>query len=145
MPDLRVAGQDTNYIITAGNNVLDVLKNVRSTDITFEFERKEEEFLSEFAARYDEFFKGASGGSEMQVNSPAQFDLLKAVKDRAQRRTAAVSISLKTTLVFPSTGKQVRVMLQNISFGNFPLRIPARTEYATFGLDFATGEVDILN
>ncbi len=145
MADLRVAGQDTNLIITAGNKVLDTLTNIRSTSITFEFERKEEEFLSEFAARYDEFFKGASGDSEMQVSSPTQFDLLKAVKDRAQRRGPAVKISMKTTLVFPSTGRSVRVMLAGLSFGNFPLRIPARTEYATFGLDFATGDVDIIN
>lgn len=145
MADLRVAGQDTNLLITAGTKVLDTLTNVRSTSVTFEFERKEEEFLSEFSSRYDEFFKGATGDAEMQVSSPQQFDLLKMVKDRAQRRTAAVSINLKTTLRFPSTGRSVRVMLTGISFGNFPLRMPGRTEYATFGLDFATGEVDIIN
>ena len=145
MPDLRVAGQDTNYILTAGNLVLDTLSNVRSTSLTFEFERKEEEFLSEFSARYDEFFKGASGESEMQINSPSQFNLLKAVKDRAQRRGAAVVISMKSTLVFPSTGQQVRIMLRGLAFGNFPVRMPARTEYVTMGLDFATGQVDIIN
>lgn len=145
MPDLRVAGQDTNYLITSGNAVLDVLRNVRSTSITFEFERKEEEFLSEFSARYDEFFKGATGETEMQIDSPDQFNLLKAVKDRAQRRGPAAVISMKTTLVFPSTGRQVRIMLRQLAFGNFPLRMPARTEYATMSLDFATGQVDILN
>ena len=145
MADLRVAGQDTNLIITAGNKVLDTLTNVRSTSITFEFERTEEEFLGEFASRFDEFFKGATGDAEMQVSSRTQFDLLRQVKDRAQRRGAATAISLKTTLVFPSSGTSVRVMLQNLAFGNFPLRIPARTEYVTLGLDFATGDVDIIS
>ena len=144
MADLRVSGQDTNLLITAGNQVLDTLQNVKSTSVTFEFERKEDEFLSEFAARYDEFFKGAQGEMELQISSPSQFALLSQVKDRAQRRTAAVKISLKTSLTFPSTGKVVRVMLGGLAFANFPLRMPGRTEYATLGLDFATGDVQIL-
>ena len=144
MPDLRVAGQDTNYLITSGNAVLDVLRNVRSTSITFEFERKEEEFLSEFSARYDEFFKGVTGNLEAQVNSPEQFDLLMMVKDRAQRRGPAVSISLKTTITFPKTGFRKRFILSNLAFGSFPVRVPGRTEYVTIGLDFGTGEAEII-
>ena len=53
-------------------------------------------------------------------------------------------LSLKTTLTFPSTGFRKRFLLSNLAFGNFPLRLPARTEYITFGLDFGTGEAEII-
>ena len=49
------------------------------------------------------------------------------------------------TVTMYYTGRLVRIMLRELAFGNFPLRIPARTEYATFGIDFATGQVDIIN
>jgi len=144
VPDLRAAGQDSEIIVAAGNRALTTITNIKNVEMTFNFELKEEDFLGEFATRYDEFFKGVTGNIEMQVSSPEQFEILQRVKDRAQRRIAAVSLSLKTTLTFPSTGFRKRFLLSNLAFGNFPLRLPARTEYITFGLDFGTGEAEII-
>ena len=143
MPDQRLAGQDVEILLVQGKQALDSITNVKNTEITFRFERKEEDFLGEFTTQYDEFFKGATGRTEVQMDNPAVFELISSVVDRAQRRTPSLTINMKVTLAFPS-GIRRRFIIQNLYFGDFPVNFPGRTEYATVSLDFGASTISII-
>jgi hypothetical protein len=59
--------------------------------------------------------------------------------DRAARREPGVRINVKATMQFPS-GQRVRIMIQNVFFGEIPIGFGSRSDYGTISLDFESGE-----
>jgi hypothetical protein len=79
----------------------------------------------------------------LQYDTPAVFNVIAAIVNRARRRTPGVKINIKTTLNFPS-GRSALIVLRDVSFGAIPLDFGARTDFGTIKLEFACSDGQVI-
>lgn len=135
MPQQRIKGQEVSIAFVVDGETQAEFTDIQSAGFTSETEILEEQFLGEKANRYDEIYKGYSGDVAMHNSSPALFDFMQAIKDRAQRRTPGSVINVKMTLEFPS-GQRARVILQDAFFDPQGIAFGSRSEYGATQFNF---------
>jgi len=135
----RITGQDNEILIIQDNKPLQNITNVKSFEVTFMFEMKEEGYLGQKSDRFDEFFKGIKGRIELHTANEGVLDLVGAIYSRATTRTTGTRINFKSTLNFPN-GARPRLSFNDASFGDVPFNFPARTDYGVFTLDWSCSE-----
>lgn len=134
--DQRLKGQESQVFMTQDGETLAQLDSIQDSEITAKFTLLQEGYLGETTDRYDEVFHGISGGFSAHITTGAVFDIVQAVMDRARRRTPGVQFNYKTTLQFPN-GERKRIIIPNIFFGDMPLNLPKRDQYATLKFTFS--------
>jgi len=139
----RIKGQEVSVILVVAGVMQDEITDIKSFDVTREFESTEEGYLGETANRYDEFYKGYSGSMELNFGSRAVFDLMTSIQDRAQRREPGTVINIKATLNFPS-GERRKVLLQDAFFDSIPMSFGSRGDYGTVSLSFKGADVRVI-
>jgi hypothetical protein len=143
MGDPRIKGQEIEVLLILNGVLQDTITDVRSFEFAPQLEIKEEGYLGEKTNRKDEIFNGVRGRMELHFENKDIFDLMKAVIDRAKRRTPGTQINIKATLNFPN-GDRPRVIISDVSFGEIPVAFGARGDYGTVGLDFQSEDLNFL-
>lgn len=143
MSDQRIKGQEVEVLISVGNVPQTTITDIRSFELTFQLEKKSEGYLGETSNRKDEVFNGIQGKIELHYENEDVLNLVKAIVDRAQRRTPGTKINIKATLNFPN-GDRPRILLSDVSFGEIPMSFGSRTDYGTMSLDFEGTEYTVI-
>lgn len=125
----RIKGQDVTVQIIQNGSVVQQLADIRNFDVTPKFEKLEEQYLGQFSKKYDEIFHGVDFKLDLHLESDNIFTLVKAIQDRATKRTGgAQTINISATLRFPS-GTTSRVVLNDCFFEDVPFSVGGRQEY----------------
>lgn len=136
----RVKGQETEIVIVTDGQPRLNIANIKSHSITWKFDKLEEGYLGETSDRYDMLFKGIDGKLTIHTNDPDIFTFIEQVKAKAQSRVPGTRFSIRTVINYPSTGRRVRILVQDVSFGDIPLDIAGRGEYVKFDLDYSASD-----
>lgn len=139
----RIKGQEVEVTLILDGQPQDSINAVKSASIEFKMDLKEEGFLGETTNRYDDVFNGVKGDITLQYDTPAVFNVISSIINRARRRTPGVKINIKMVLSFPS-GQRARVVLRDVSFGAIPLDFGARTDYGSIKLDYACSDGQVI-
>jgi hypothetical protein len=127
----RIKGQEVVIGFTNPEGDQDGLTDITSFEAELDIETLQEGYLGETADRYDELYHGVSGQAELHLQTADYFRFTERVQDRAERRTpSGGTFTATATFAFPN-GTRARVTFEDIFFGAFPLRVPARGEYVT--------------
>jgi len=140
---MRIKGQEIELMIVLDGKQMDTVTDFRSFEVASKLEIKEEAYLGEKTNRYDEIFNGVRGRMELHFENADVFDLIKAIVDRAKRRTPGTQVNIKATLNFPG-GTKKRVLIPDVFFGEFPMNFGGRADYGTIGLDFSASDLTYL-
>ena len=132
----RIRGEEVELILLVDGSPRDNFSFIRSTEITFKSELKEEGYLNETTQRYDTIFNGISGKAEAHFDSPEVLTIIRLAVDKARRRTPGTRFNIKQTLNFPS-GRRARIIIPDIEFGPLPIKFGGRASYGEFSLDYA--------
>lgn len=136
MSENRFRGEDIAVFLNINSRPIASITAILSFNFTEKFEKLAREYLNETAPRFDEIYKGVEGKIEFDIEGPEVFTVIQSIKDRAQRRVAGVTISVKMTIVFPN-GQRQMVTFPNVSFGDIPITTSDRSSYGKSELDFS--------
>lgn len=139
----RVKGQESSVVVIVDGQPSDSLNAIKDLEVSFQLERLQEGYLGETTDRYDDVFKGLKGSLTAHLDSPAAFNVVQQIVERARRRTPGIKFNIKTTLEFPS-GRRARVVLRDVAFGEVPVNFGSRTDYVSLKLDFACSDGQVL-
>jgi hypothetical protein len=134
----RIKGQDNELVLLTDGVPTENLM-ARSTELRWKLEILQEGYLGETTDRYDTIFKGIGGRMELHFDSPAMFELVERVVDKARRRTPGTRFNLKSTLNFPS-GRRGRLVVPDLEWGEIPMAFGSRSDFGTITLEFAASE-----
>lgn len=131
MADQRIKGLDAEIQVVVDGAVQATLTEITNFEVQEGFEIKEEGYVGEKSNRYDEVYKGVAVSLELHHHDPGWWALVKAAKDRAQRRTPGTAINIKVTLNYPN-GTRQRIMIPNVFIdGDLGMAFAGRTDYGT--------------
>lgn len=139
----RLKGQETEVMLVVDGTPQATITTIKSFEMTWQLEKSSEGYLGETTDRKDAFFKGISGSIDMHIENQDIFGLIVKIVDKARRRTPGTKINIKTTLNFPN-GDRPRLMIPNVEFGDIPLNLGGRGEFASVKLDFEASEAQKL-
>lgn len=128
----RIKGQDVVLQVIQNNTPVAYLSDIRNFELTPKFEKLEEQYLGQYAKKYDEIYHGVDFKFDLHVENGAVLDFIAAVKLRAQSPAAnAVStqFNISAKLNFATNAKNVT--LQNCFFEDIPFNFGGRSEYGT--------------
>lgn len=143
MSDQRIKGQEVEVSLIVDGEIAETTTDVRSFEFAYKLEQKEEAYLGEKTNRYDEIFNGMRGRLELHYENQDVFDIVKAIVDRAKRRTPGTQINIKATLNFPN-GDKPRVLISDVFFGEVPFNFGSRSDYGAVTLDFQASDGTVL-
>lgn len=138
MPAQRIKGQEVQVIITRGGALEDTLTDIQNLTVEAEFEIKSQGYLGEPTNRKDEIFNGVKFDLDAHLHSQDYLKFLKAVRDRAQRKTPDLVINISAVLNFPN-GDTPSILIPDAKFGAQPLSVSARGDYVKVKMQ---GEAD---
>ena len=136
---LRIKGQDVVVDVIKNGAVVNSVVNVRNFEMELLMETIEEEYLGQTTKAYDDIYNGASCTMSCHPENDGIFDLLDAIKARAQRRTPGVKFNVKATLAFPG-GDRVRVVFPDVSWSGGGIGFSDRKSYGTTNLGFKVSD-----
>ncbi|MFA6166742.1 MAG: hypothetical protein WC700_09005 [Gemmatimonadaceae bacterium] len=136
---MRLRGEDTSLSILVDNQVQTQLGDVKSANLTWEMEIKEEGFLGEHSDRYDTVYKGITGDLDIQIEDASWTTFVQSLLDIAQRRTPGVSLQVVSKQRF-TNGTSRTIIVPDPSFGAIPLATPARGDYVTVKLNYKASQ-----
>ncbi len=143
MARTRVKGSDVTVVVT-GPGGSQPISAIKSFEATAEIEITSDGYLGEQTERKDSNFKGFKGTMEIDPSSADFFRFAKAVIDRAKRRTNPIPVfSVTCTLTFPD-GQRPRVQINEIEFGDVPIKIGGKNEFVTSSIDFEASDGQII-
>lgn len=131
----RIRGQET-FISIVRDGVLETqIDSILTSDFTVKLETQEDEYLGEGAPRTDQIYKGVDFKLSGHLTNRRFFDLVIAIRDKAQRRAgSAVRIDVASTWVFPN-GDVVSVQAPDVSFSDIPVTTGSRSDFVEWTLD----------
>ena len=135
----RIKGQEVEVMLVIGGRPYTSITAVRSLEVNFDGEIKQEGYLGESTDRFDSVFKGFKGSIEYHIESRELLDMAMALTNIARRRLPGVQVNIRATFNFPS-GRVARLVLVNAVFGAFPFSVGGRSEYGSVKLEFASSE-----
>lgn len=127
----RIKGQEVElgFVDPQGND--EPIGDVASFEAELDIEILQEGYLGETSDRYDDLFHGVSGTAELHLETARLFAFSELVERRSKRRDPASGrFNASASFQFPN-GTLVRISFEDIFFGPFPIRTPARGEYVT--------------
>jgi hypothetical protein len=136
----RIKGQEVEVMLVIGGRPYNNITAVRSMEVNFDGEIKQEGYLGESTDRFDSVFKGFKGSIELHIESRDALDMAMALTNVSRRRLANVQVNIRATFNFPNGARPARLVLVNAVFGAFPFSIGGRSEYGSLKLDFASSE-----
>jgi hypothetical protein len=139
MPSYRLRGQEVSVQVVKDGALLADITDVKSFEVEFQLEIMSEGYVGEFTDRRDDIFKGISGKMELHIENGAPFDLINAIKDRAQRRTPGAQFNVQSTIRL-ANGQRKRLVINDLFFGAVPVTVASRTDYVTYSLTFEAGD-----
>lgn len=141
----RVKGVDTEILIVSGDppepQIVDAA--IKSFELTIKLETKEEMYLGEKSNRHDDIFNGVSGSIDFHSASGGTFTLIKAIIERASRRSPSTKFNLKATLNYPN-GDTPRVLIPDVHWGDIPISASSKNDYVGFKLSFVADDLQVL-
>jgi hypothetical protein len=132
----RIRGQEVTVTIVANGQPLTTMNDVKSFEVSLEFDRQEESYLGETAPRFDELAKGFKGSMELHLENQDFIGFMQTILDRANRRNTNIKINIQATLAFPN-GDRPKFFGNDCFFGALPLSFGGREQYGSLKLDFA--------
>lgn len=143
---LRLKGQEVAVRIVKDNVLLQTLTDIRSLEVTPQFEILSEGYLGETTTRRDEVFTGCTGRIELHFENGDILDLINDIINRARRREPGVKVNIFAAFNFPEPGTPRRlVQIMDCFFGPVPIGFGSRTEFGTVTLEFESSTVQFLN
>lgn len=132
----RILGQETQIRVVSDGVLQKEIDEVKSFDFTYQIKVLTEEFLGRTSNEKDEIYQGINGALEFQPRSLQVFDLLEAIKSRAQKRTAGgVIINISFVALFPN-GDRPRLVIQDAKFPDPGLKSPGRAQFVNAPWNF---------
>lgn len=132
----RIKGQEVKIQMVGPSGKEDGIIDVQSFEASFQVERLEENYLGETTTRYDDIFNGVKGKIELHLENQTYFRFMERVQRRAQRRDSADGqFNIMAVLKFPN-GQKVRVLLEDVFFGEIPLNVSSRSDYVQTSVDW---------
>jgi hypothetical protein len=139
----RIKGQETELVLLLNGQPVDSFTDIKSANVSFAMEIKEQGFLGETANRYDSVFNGVSGDLDMEFSTPDVFKVITSLVDKARRRLPGTTVNIKMTFNFPS-GRRARVVFPSVEFGEIPLGVGGRADYNTLKLSFKGSSYSVI-
>lgn len=139
----RIKGQETEVMVAVNGQPVTSINAIKSLEVSFDQEIKDEGYLGETTNRKDAIFNGISGNIEFNFDSPDAFDIIVEIVDKARRRTPGTTINVQTTLNFPS-GRRRRIILPNVEFGAIPMSFGSRGDFGSLKLEFQGSDYNFL-
>jgi hypothetical protein len=130
-----VIGQQIEVMLIKGGMVLDTITDVKSADLTWLMEILKVGFLGETTDRRDEVFHGVKGKLSLHFEDQQILVLARDIVQRARTRVPGTQINIKIT-VRMSNGDRPVITVPDAKFGEIPLSVGGRTEFAGVELDF---------
>lgn len=138
----RIKGQEVLATMSSSADGLQDLTARASLDLSISMEELEEAYLGETTTRKDNIFNGVSGSLEVHHENRRVFDFIERAVERAKRRGNAAldTFTLLVRFSFPN-GDTVRLLFEDIYFGEIPINTPGRDEYVTSTIPFTAPDV----
>lgn len=139
MANPRLKGQEISILLIRDGETLDTLTDIRSFEMSFQLEQKDDGFLGETTNRKDSVFNGVTFQMEMHTSNNAVWKLAKDIIDKARRRVPGVKINIKGAFNYPD-GTRVRLLIPDAEFGEIPISAGGRGEFITVRLSGSASE-----
>lgn len=140
----RVKGQDVSLqVLVAGVPTIVAGSPIRNFDVTFKFQKLEEQYLGDMSKRYDEIFGGCDFKFDMNFEDQSVFQVVDAIRQRSigQSRATNVTINIAVTLNFPN-GQRPRITLNDCFFDDLPMTFGGREQYGQFTISGSCSDFD---
>jgi hypothetical protein len=132
----RIKGQETSLIVTTDGELEAEITDIKSCEFAPQFEIKEEGYLGEKTNRFDDIYNGVKGSMEFHIHSGDVFNLMNAIKERAQRITPDRVFNIAGIFSFPN-GETKSLTVPDIKFGPMPISVSDRGDYTAVKWEFA--------
>ena len=140
----RLKGLDCGIVFAGPDGGEDSLQKFRSFEITFDAEILKEDYIGEDAPDTDDVSNGIGVKAVVVPNDPDVFDFIDRVERRRRRlSSAAGKFSATGRFVFPE-GQTRRIVIPDIAWGAFPIKVSGRKEYVNLELDGAAKRARII-
>lgn len=135
MSNQRIKGQEISIRIIQNGTVVGSVDSISTFSDEVTLELKEAGYIGEVANRFDEVLNGYGGNFEFNVRTAAWNTFVKAIIDRAQRRTPDTVFNVIRTDLYPN-GDSTIYTYNDVSWGAVPGSVPSRTEYVKQSMSF---------
>lgn len=142
--DQRIKGQETSIKVIQAGIVIETIETIAVFNDSTNFETKEAGYLGETANRYDEVYNGVSGDFEFNVSRPGWNDFVKAIEDRATRKTPDVVFNIVRADLYPNGDSSI-VTYEDVAWGPVPTNIPSRGDYIKVRMEFKCARKTVKN
>lgn len=142
MADQRVKGQEVNVLFTRGGVLETAFTNVESCTFEIELEIITKKYLGNKSDTKDDIYNGIKGDYTLHLHNDEWVDYLRAIKDRAQRKTPDVIFNISAVLSMPN-GQTPSILVPDIKFGSVPVTINSRGDYVTIKHSWEAEDYDI--
>lgn len=141
---MRLKGQETSIVITSTTNGVEpAFNDIKSFEVQFDREILSEGYLGQTTEKKDDIFNGVSGNLEFHTESADVMAFAQRLNEVSKRRLPGESITIITTLRFPTGGTR-RVVISDAKFGNIPIGIGSRKDFVNFKLEFAADDARVV-
>lgn len=140
----RLKGQEVSVVFVSATEGLEsAITDVRSLDIQFDLDTMDEGYLGQTSNQRDDIYKGMSGKAELHIQSADILSLIQRIVERSRRRLPGETIQIIATFNFPTGGRR-RIMIPDCKFGNIPINIASRSDYASVSFEFTADDGRVL-
>lgn len=142
---LRIRGQEVQVRITRGGVLEATITAIKSLSIEVSTRILTDQFLGETAMRHDDIYDGVRGSFVIQPEGQEALILQRAIKERAQRRTAqaASQVNITARLQFPD-GRVPLIVVPDCKFGPMPLNVGSRDAYVDQTFSFEADDYSLI-
>jgi hypothetical protein len=143
MANVRLRGDDVVVSVAVDGAPIAALTNVQNFELMVDFEKKEENYLGEGSARFDEQYKGVSFKMEVHNSDPTLFDFFNLIKARAQHQTPGVQVNITASLKYAGQGFRT-AYINDAFFEPMGLAFGGRAEYGKTSLSGVAQNVTVI-
>lgn len=143
MASPRLKGQSVSLLLIKDGETLDTLTDIKSFELTYQLEQKDDGFLGETTNRKDAVFNGITFQMEMQTSNNGVWKLAKDLITKAAQRTPGFQVNIKGSFSYPD-GTRVMVVIPDAVFGEVPFSTGGRGEFVTVRLSGSASEARII-
>lgn len=133
----RIKGQEVTFtVVSDADGVETSLGDVKSCELSPQFDIITQGYLGQTTDKRDDIFKGITGNMEVNISSRNYFALLQRIKDRAQRRVAGSSrFQVMGSFKFDD-GTRAMITIDSIFFGEQQISVSGRDEFVSCRIAF---------
>ncbi len=140
----RIKGQEVTLVILADGVPQLTIDTIKSAELEWEIELREEGYLGETSNRVDSVYNVIRVMLEGDINNQDYLELADAIAARARNRVGgATRIDIVGSFAFPN-GQFPSVVVSDVYFENIPFNIGARNEFVSFTLTGKASDYKII-